>query len=436
MYKLVKNTAETKIVKVNGKDVEIPVDWISSKISTIFRVQGGSTPDTKNPIFWDNGNIPWISPQSMTYDKKYIACGERFISIEAKKKMINKIIPKNSLIISTRAPIGYLQISQNDLFTNQGCHSLINDNFDIINFIYYNQKHNIRTLEKNASGTTFKELSKQNLLNIEYIHPLKLSEQEEIADFLSHIENTIFKTEELIASMEKRLRYYIRELTSGRLRIQKDEEQINLVENEHFKTVQVNGKDMEIPVDWDVKKINELCNFINGSAFNNKTWTDSGYKIVRIQNLNGSNEYNHYDGDVSDHVIINNNDIIFSWSGTIDIYRWKLIGDYVLNQHIFKVTNTDKLALDYVYYALQSILLKIKKLSHGSTMKHITKQNLYSIDVIYPPNLFEQEDIGNLLLKEEEDIEKMKKILEMQKKRFKWAMSALLSGRYTLEKVE
>lgn len=430
MYKLVKNTTEMKTVRVNGKDVEIPVDWVTEIGKKILNYETGFTPNTNHPEYYEGKDI-WVNISDM--NSKYISDSNKKINASYFPKKYP--VSKGSLLFSFKLSVGRVAFAGDKLFTNEAIWAFTKQSKIPLHYLYYYLPlHLVKASGKNAFGAKF--LNQNILDNYIFVLPNNIQEQEEIADFLSHIENTIFKTEELIASMEKRLRYYIRELTSGRLRIQKDGEQINLVENEHFKTVQVNGKDMEIPVDWDVKKINELCNFINGSAFNNKTWTDSGYKIVRIQNLNGSNEYNHYDGDVSDHVIINNNDIIFSWSGTIDIYRWKLIGDYVLNQHIFKVTNTDKLALDYVYYALQSILLKIKKLSHGSTMKHITKQNLYSIDVIYPPNLFKQEDIGNLLLKEEEDIEKMKKLLEMQKKRFKWAMSALLSGRYTLEKVE
>ena len=86
-------------------------DWNYLSINECADVIGGGTPSTKNPNYWD-GNIPWISPKDLSNNKdKYISNGERFITQVGLEKSSAKLLPVNSLLFSSRAPIGYLAIN-------------------------------------------------------------------------------------------------------------------------------------------------------------------------------------------------------------------------------------------------------------------------------------------------------------------------------------
>lgn len=90
------------------------------KIADIGKVVGGGTPSTTEPSFW-GGNIPWISPKDLAgYHNVYISHGENYITEKGLNKSGSKLLPKNTLLFSSRAPIGYLAIASNPICTNRG----------------------------------------------------------------------------------------------------------------------------------------------------------------------------------------------------------------------------------------------------------------------------------------------------------------------------
>jgi len=104
---------------------DMPNGWKRKKIRDIAEVIGGSTPDTRDPSNY-GGSIPWITVKDLSQHKKrYIFIGERNITEKGLKAIGNRLIPKGSLLISSRAPIGYLAIAGTDLITNQGIRSLV-----------------------------------------------------------------------------------------------------------------------------------------------------------------------------------------------------------------------------------------------------------------------------------------------------------------------
>ena len=95
------------------------------KLSELGKIVGGATPSTKIPEFF-KGDIPWITPKDLAdFHKRYISSGERSISKEALNSCSAQMLPKNSILFSSRAPIGYIAIAQNDLCTNQGFKSIV-----------------------------------------------------------------------------------------------------------------------------------------------------------------------------------------------------------------------------------------------------------------------------------------------------------------------
>ena len=144
-------------------------------------------------------------------------------------------------------------------------------------------------------------------------------------------------------------------------------------------------------------KLGEVATFINGYAFKPQDWSSEGKEIIRIQNLTKtSKEINYYSGTIDKKYIIEDGDILISWSGTLGVFQW-CGKSAVLNQHIFKVV-FDKIDIDksYFKYVVEKGLQDAVKHIHGSTMKHLTKKYFDNIMVSYT-NLREQQRIASEL---------------------------------------
>ena len=169
----------------------MPNNWNTYKLSEIGEIVGGGTPSTEKNEYY-NGNIPWITTRDLSnYNSMYISKGERSITELGLKNSSTKLIPKGSVLLTSRAPIGYLAISENEVCTNQGFKSIaVNDKIADNKFIFYLLKTNIDLLIQNASGSTFQEVSGNVVKNLEFKFP-PLPEQQSIASILSAIDDKI-----------------------------------------------------------------------------------------------------------------------------------------------------------------------------------------------------------------------------------------------------
>ena len=173
-------------------------EWIDCKISDIGTVIGGATPSTKKIENYENGTIPWITPKDLsTFSGRYIQRGERNITEIGLKSCSTQLLPKNTVLFSSRAPIGYVAIAENDVCTNQGFKSVI-PNADIDpTFLYYLLKYNKEKIESMGSGTTFKEVSANTMRNIVVGIPKDKKVQEKIASVFDSIDSQIEENENI-----------------------------------------------------------------------------------------------------------------------------------------------------------------------------------------------------------------------------------------------
>ncbi len=248
------------------------------------------------------------------------------------------------------------------------------------------------------------------------VPPLK--EQQKIAEILSSVDTQIDDTDKLIEKTKELKKGLMqRLLTKG-------------IGHTEFKITEVG----EIPVEWEVRCIGEISDLINGRAFKPSDWKKEGIPIIRIQNLNGTDEYNYYEGEVEDRYFIRKGQLLFSWSGSrgtsFGPHIWHGI-DGVLNQHIFKVNIKENIPIDinFIYYNLKGVTEKIEQEAHGSAgLVHITKGNLEKVKLSIPM-LEEQIRIGNILSSVDTQIEeyenKKKKLEELKK----GLMQKLLTGK-------
>ena len=173
-------------------------EWIECKISDIGTVVGGATPSTKKPENYENGTIAWITPKDLsTFSGRYIQHGERNITETGLRSCSTQLLPKNTVLFSSRAPIGYVAIAANDVCTNQGFKSVIpNENTNPL-FLYYLLKYNKDKIEGMGSGTTFKEVSGNTMKNIVVSVPTDKKVQERISSMLGSIDDKIEENERI-----------------------------------------------------------------------------------------------------------------------------------------------------------------------------------------------------------------------------------------------
>lgn len=162
------------------------------KISEIAQVVGGGTPSTKEEDNYAKSGVAWITPKDLSgYTQKYIANGSRDISEKGLNSSGAKLMPKGTVLVSSRAPIGYVAIADGPLSTNQGFKSLV-PNEDVVTseYLYYVMKQSKLALEQVANGTTFKEVSGSVMKNFEIDIP-NLDEQERVVSILAPIDQKI-----------------------------------------------------------------------------------------------------------------------------------------------------------------------------------------------------------------------------------------------------
>ena len=170
--------------------------WKTCTIADIGTVVGGATPSTKKIENYENGNIAWVTPKDLAgFSGRFISHGERNITEIGLKSCSTQIMPKHSVLFSSRAPIGYVAIANNELCTNQGFKSVVpNENTDYM-FLYYLLRYNKEKIENMGSGTTFKEVSGNTMRGIEVTVPESIEDQKKIASILSTIDEKIERNE-------------------------------------------------------------------------------------------------------------------------------------------------------------------------------------------------------------------------------------------------
>ena len=179
------------------------MEWKEVTLSEIGTIVGGATPSTKNTSFYD-GNIPWLTPKDLSVNSnKYILRGERNITEAGFKSCSCKMLPKGSVLFSSRAPIGYVAITANEMCTNQGFKSVIPNEETDSEFLYYLLKYNKDNIASQGSGTTFAEVSGKTMKEIEVMVPKETEDQRRIASILSSLDRKIELNNKINADLEE-----------------------------------------------------------------------------------------------------------------------------------------------------------------------------------------------------------------------------------------
>lgn len=177
---------------------KIPDNWCWTKLGKITSIIGGGTPSSKINEYYDNGDIAWITPSDLSnYNNMYISKGKKMITKLGLMKSSAKLLPKGTVCLSSRAPIGYVVIAKNELSTNQGFKSFLPSKVFKSEYLYWYLKSIKHILEAKASGTTFLELSAKKAGEVEIPLP-PISEQQRIVNRIESLFTKLDRAKELI----------------------------------------------------------------------------------------------------------------------------------------------------------------------------------------------------------------------------------------------
>ena len=373
---------------------DIPINWKCSKVKFCFSLVNGSTPDSSDYDCWD-GDIRWITPADMS-DTGTISQGERFITKYGYNSCGTTLLPAGSIVISSRAPIGKINITTAELCTNQGCKSLIRtaDN----RYFYYLFLAGQNELSLLGRGTTFLELSTYDLNEFGIVIPAE-DEQKAIADFL---DKECAQIDSINADLEKQielLQQYKKSLIT------------ETVTKGLYKSVPMKDSGVEwigeIPVGWELSRIKYLTDnhhpYPIGDGDHGMIKADDylteGIPYIRVLNLtwgSGLNLENLVFISKEMNSLIKNselkpNDILIAKTGAT-IGKTAIVPDSLpvsnTTSHVGKITLANVHDAKYFYYVMTSSIVQkqIQDISAmQSTRPELGIEGLKNLILTVPP---------------------------------------------------
>lgn len=409
-------------------------NWVKKKVLQIGQVVSGATPSTSKSEFW-NGAINWITPNDLSKVKTpYISESDRKISKSGLESCSAQLIPSGNLVMSSRAPIGYFSIVLNEFTTNQGCKSIIFEKEQSSIFHYYNFLFNVNVFKEKGEGTTFAEISKKEIEKLEFQFPEDYDEQCTIATILTTIDQTIEKTEQLIAKNERIKTGLMQDLLSRGI----DEQgNIRSEETHEFKDSPLG----RIPKEWEVKAISELGAVVTGSTPPTKDGKNYGESFQFIAPM-----------DISEVQYIRSTEKMLSQKG-FDLSRpipsesicvvciGSTIGKMGMttnlcttNQQINTLIPHEKQHSSIIFYLLKlNLIWQLRKEMGLQAVPIVNKSKFSKMLIPFPKSENEIQSIAEKLNIIQREIEVNERILEKQKELKTGLMQDLLTGRVCVD---
>jgi type I restriction enzyme S subunit len=150
----------------------VPVGWERKAIGEVCETVGGGTPSTKEPSFWDGGEIVWFSPTDLSKNSSLVLLDSASkITEKGLKNSSAKMLPPRTILMSSRATIGLFGIISKPCSTNQGFISIIPNEEHFRYYFLFNLINRKQEIINNANGSTFKEISKKHFREMEIVIP-------------------------------------------------------------------------------------------------------------------------------------------------------------------------------------------------------------------------------------------------------------------------
>lgn len=367
------------LVPAEEQPYEVPENWVWVRLGEVTKVVGGGTPSTSKKEYYDEGNISWLSPVDLSnYNGIYISRGNKMITLEGLNNSSAKLLPKDTVCLTSRAPIGYVAIAEKELCTNQGFKSFLPSPTYLAKFLYWYLKGNKELLESKASGTTFLELSASKAATIEFPLP-PLSEQqrivERIEELFAKLDEAKERLQEAADSFAVRKAAILHKAFTGELTKQWRRE---------------NGVSDE---SWEEKKLSEIT----------ENQDSKRIPLSKSQRDNMNRIYDYYGAsgiiDKVDDYIFEGKKLLIGEDGANLVTRSKDIafiadGKYWVNNHAHILDAKDTVLLMYLCHYINN--MDLIPYVTGSAQPKLTQAKMNNIK-IFLPTLPEQHEIVRLI---------------------------------------
>ena len=429
-------------------------NWKEATIGEVATIIGGGTPSTLNPSYW-NGDIQWFTPAELNNSKKYVSKSERTITEQGLKESSAKLLPKGTVLLTTRASIGLTAILKNPACTNQGFQSLIAKDICCNEFLYYVIPLIKDEMLSRASGSTFAEISARKLSTITLQLP-PLPEQQRIAKALSDVDALISTTEKLIQKKKNIKQGTMQNLLTGKKRLPGfgDKQTDLFVPNgTHTKEVKDVSPEQirlsakmkqtelgEIPEDWEVKSIKDFAKVYDGTH-QTPHYVDVGIPFYSVENVT-ANDFEHTKlisekehRLLTSKVKIEKGNILMTRIGSIGDCKyidWEPEASFYVSLALIKCdTSVDARFISYYSNSLQfKKELELRSLITAIPQK-INLGPISEIILVLPPKE-EQTAIANVLSSMDKEIETLNTKLEKYRNLKTAMMQQLLTGKIRL----
>ena len=257
---------------------EVPEHWDTLPLKRAYRIKNGGTPVSGEQSYWD-GDITWITPEDLgRNENKRILHSRRTLSRDGLRNSGARLIPCDSIVLSTRAPIGHVAVTGVEACTNQGCRALVPVTpFAVTDFVYYGLLAACLVLKASGKGTTFMELAAGALGTHAMAFPPP-DEQLAIANFLDRettkLDTLVARKRTLIERLkEKRAALISRTVTRGLPPNAATACGLN-----PDPKLKPSGIDWlgDVPEHWEVKQLRRLARLQSGEAITTEEMEDGG----------------------------------------------------------------------------------------------------------------------------------------------------------------
>ena len=343
-------------------------EWIECTLDKLGEIVGGATPSTKCEDYY-GGSIPWITPKDLSSFKgRYITSGERNITEKGLASCSAQMMPKDAVLFTSRAPIGYVAIASQSVCTNQGFKSIVvNEKADPL-FVYYLLKYNKDAIEAMGSGTTFKEVSGKTMRAVKVRIPLDVSYQKRIAAVLDSLDTKIENNERINDNLLAQAQTLYKQFFP--YSVQDD-----------------------LPDGWRIGTVGEII-----EIHDSKRIPLSGADRAKME----KKIYPYYGAaslmDFVDNYIFDGKYLLLGEDGTVVDDAGYPILQYVWGQ--FWVNNHAHILTGRLGYDVESLYMlfkqtPVKSIVTGAVQPKISQANLRSVQVVIPPehNLREYNDL-------------------------------------------
>ena len=321
-------------------------EWKECTLSDLGTIVGGATPSTKDSSNYENGSIAWITPKDLsTHTERFISHGERNITEKGLKSCSAQLMPPNSILFTSRAPIGYIAIAKNEVCTNQGFKSIVPNKDTDFMFLYYLLRYNKDNIENLGSGTTFKEVSGSTMRNVPVKVP-PLPTQQKIAAILSSLDDKIELNNKINTNLEQQAQALFKNW---------------FVDYEPF-----GGKMPEV---WKVGKLSELINIKYGK--DHKKLNDGKYPVY------GSGGIMRY----VDKFLYDKESVLIPRKGTLNNVFYINEPFWSVDTMFYTEMKKENIA-KYVYFFVKG--KDLNAMNAGSAVPSMTTEILNAMEVLIP----------------------------------------------------